>query len=137
MSSVPRSGTTVSRSTLIAGPDIALEEYEALPADGRRYEIHDGELSVTAAPSPQHQMVSANLFRVLDDHVRAGGIGKVLYALLDVILTGSFSPTSSIWTLRGSSGSASAASRGPRRCWWSHAPLRTGRGGGQARAGVR
>src|SRR2546422_6151977 len=69
------------------GVVLTYREYEALPADGRRYEIHDGELSVTAAPSPQHQMVSANLFRVLDDHVRAGGIGKVLYAPLDVILT--------------------------------------------------
>lgn len=62
-------------------------EYEALPADGRRYEIHDGELSVTPAPSPQHQMISANLFRVLDAHVRARGIGIVLYAPLDVILS--------------------------------------------------
>ena len=29
-------------------------DYEALPADGRRYEIHEGDLSVTPAPSPKH-----------------------------------------------------------------------------------
>ncbi len=29
---------------------LTYKEYEALPADGRRYEIHDGELSVTPAP---------------------------------------------------------------------------------------
>ena len=56
----------------MARQDVVLtyKEYEALPADGRRYEIHDGELSVTAAPSPQHQMVSLNLVRLLDQHVR-------------------------------------------------------------------
>ncbi|MBI4610999.1 MAG: Uma2 family endonuclease [Candidatus Rokubacteria bacterium] len=66
---------------------LTYKEYEALPADGRRYEIHGGELSVTAAPSPRHQMISANLFRLLDAHVRARGIGIVLYAPLDVILS--------------------------------------------------
>jgi|SRR3990172_6681289 len=64
-------------------------EYAALPADGRRYEIHDGELSVTPAPSPQHQIIIANLFRVLDAHVRAKGSAIVLFAPLDVILSDS------------------------------------------------
>src|SRR5438552_18451989 len=62
-------------------------DYAALPADGRRYEIHDGELSVTAAPGSQHQRILANLFRVLDQHVRAGGAGEVLLSPLDVILS--------------------------------------------------
>ncbi len=66
---------------------LTYKEYEALPADGRRYEIHDGELSVTPAPSLQHQSVSRNLFRVLDAHVRARRIGEVWYAPLDVILS--------------------------------------------------
>lgn len=62
-------------------------DYAALPADGRRYEIHDGELSVTPAPSPQHQIVSANLFRALDAHAKARNLGLVLYAPLDVVLS--------------------------------------------------
>lgn len=66
---------------------LTYKEYEALPADGRRYEIHEGELSVTPAPSPQHQMISRNLFLVLYSHVKAKGIGEVLYAPLDVILS--------------------------------------------------
>ena len=66
---------------------LTYKEYEALPADGRRYEIHEGELSVTPAPSPQHQMISRNLFLVLHAHVKAKGIGEVLYAPLDVILS--------------------------------------------------
>ncbi len=68
---------------------LTYKEYEALPADGRRYEIHEGELSVTAAPSPQHQIISRNLFLILHAHVTAKGIGEVLYAPLDVILTDS------------------------------------------------
>ena len=66
---------------------LTFKEYEALPADGRRYEIHEGELSVTPAPSPRHQIISRNLFLVLHAHVKAKGIGEVLYAPLDVILS--------------------------------------------------
>ena len=66
---------------------LTYKEYEALPADGRRYEIHEGELSVTPAPSPQHQIISSNLFRVLDAHIGATGGGRVLYSPLDVILS--------------------------------------------------
>jgi Uma2 family endonuclease len=66
---------------------LTYKEYEALPVDGRRYEIHEGELSMTAAPSPRHQMISRNLFRVLDAHVKTRGLGEVLFAPLDVILS--------------------------------------------------
>lgn len=66
---------------------LTYKEYEALPADGRRYEIHEGELSVTPAPSPQHQMISRNLFLILHTHVKAKEIGETLYAPLDVILS--------------------------------------------------
>ena len=40
---------------------LTYKDYEALPADGRRYEVHDGELSVTPAPAPRHQRVSRKL----------------------------------------------------------------------------
>jgi len=66
---------------------LTYKDYEALPADGRRYELHEGELSVTPAPSPRHQQVSANLFMLLRQHVRAHGLGEVLYAPIDCILS--------------------------------------------------
>lgn len=69
---------------------LTYKEYEALPADGRRYEIHEGELSVTPAPSPQHQRIIRNLFLILHAHVHAKGIGEVLFAPLDVILSETF-----------------------------------------------
>jgi Uma2 family endonuclease len=65
---------------------LTYRDYEALPADGRRYELHDGELSVTPAPSSQHQIVVRNLFRVLDAHVKSRALGEVLFAPLDVVL---------------------------------------------------
>src|SRR5262249_42161863 len=41
-------------------------DYGALPNDGRRYEIHDGELCVTPAPSLEHQIILSNLVRALE-----------------------------------------------------------------------
>ena len=63
------------------------EDYAALPDDGKRYEIHDGELCEMAAPSLLHQIVSGNLNDVLRAHVKARRLGIVVYAPLDVILS--------------------------------------------------
>ena len=65
---------------------LTYKEYEALPADGRRYEIHEGELAVTPAPSPAHQRVSRNLYDVIGPHVRSRRLGEVFFAPIDVIL---------------------------------------------------
>src|SRR5919204_5848532 len=62
-------------------------DYEALPNDRRRYEIHDGELCVTPAPSFEHQIVLSNLLRVLFRHVPAIAPGLILPAPTDVILS--------------------------------------------------
>ena len=45
------------------------QDYAALPDDGRRYELHDGELSVTPAPGRTHQAVVGRLFAILLEHV--------------------------------------------------------------------
>ena len=62
-------------------------DYAALPDDGKRYEIHDGELCELTGPNTRHQIVSANLSDVLRAHVKSRRIGIVLYAPLDVILS--------------------------------------------------
>ena len=36
-------------------------DYAAIPSDGLRYEVHQGELVATPAPSPKHQQLSRNL----------------------------------------------------------------------------
>jgi Uma2 family endonuclease len=71
----------------IQRPVLTYEDYAALPDDGRRYEIHDGELSVTPAPGTPHQQISGNLHVIFRAHLDAGMPGQVLYAPLDVILS--------------------------------------------------
>jgi len=66
---------------------LTYKDYEALPADGRRYEVHEGELSVTPAPSPKHQEVSLNLTFVLHHYVKTHGLGRIFYAPIDCILS--------------------------------------------------
>ena len=58
----------------------------ALPADGKRYELHEGEIYMTAAPRPRHQQVIGNLYLIIADHVRRFGLGEVLLSPIDVIL---------------------------------------------------
>jgi len=65
---------------------LTYRDYEALPNDGRRYEIHDGELSVTPSPSLEHQIISIRLVAALLKWVEAHPGGLLLYAPLDVIL---------------------------------------------------
>jgi Uma2 family endonuclease len=53
------------------------EEYAALPDDGNRYEVLDGEVLVTPSPSPHHQRVLFRLARCLHDYVERHGLGEV------------------------------------------------------------
>jgi len=65
---------------------LTYEDYCALPDDGLRYEILEGELSVTPSPSRSHQEFAANLLVVLKQFVTAHGLGTVFMAPFDVIL---------------------------------------------------
>jgi len=65
---------------------LTYEDYCLLPNDRNRYEILDGELSVTPAPRVNHQRISRRLLRFLDDHVIANNLGEILAAPTDVIL---------------------------------------------------
>jgi Uma2 family endonuclease len=58
----------------------------ATPADGKRYELLEGEIYVTAAPRLRHQQVVGNLYLLLAGPVRRLGLGEVFFAPLDVIL---------------------------------------------------
>ena len=65
---------------------LTYEDYAALPDDGRRYELHEGELSVTPSPGTRHQATLLNLAVVLHGHVRTAALGEVFLAPLDCIL---------------------------------------------------
>ncbi|PIU56360.1 MAG: restriction endonuclease [Chloroflexi bacterium CG07_land_8_20_14_0_80_45_17] len=62
------------------------KDYLQLPED-KRYELVEGEFFMVPSPNYYHQVISKRLFRTLDDYVRKFGLGEVLYAPLDVILS--------------------------------------------------
>lgn len=63
------------------------DDYVRLPCDdGKRYEVLDGRLYVTPAPSPLHQRLSRRLLRRLEDYFEGRGLGEVFYAPIDVVL---------------------------------------------------
>jgi Uma2 family endonuclease len=71
---------------------LTYRDYLELPEDGRRYEILEGDLYVTAAPYPGHQRVVRNLTTLLDSYLAACQAGEILPSPLDVILDPSPDP---------------------------------------------
>lgn len=59
-------------------------DLDAMPDDGRRYELIDGAIFVTPAPVPVHQVISGNLYSLLRE--ACPGNLRVLYAPVDVVL---------------------------------------------------
>jgi len=61
-------------------------EFARLPSEGStRYEVIDGELAVTPAPTPSHQIVIGHLTRVLGTFVHDHGLGIVFPGPIDVL----------------------------------------------------
>ena len=60
------------------------EMARALPDDGKRYEVLDGELFVTPAPSGDHQFALKALYDRLNPYVTAHGIGVLLWSPADI-----------------------------------------------------
>ncbi len=50
----------------LAAQNWTVAELDALPEDGKRYELIDGELLVTPCPDPRHQVRAFDLAKVLD-----------------------------------------------------------------------
>ncbi len=71
-------------TTLPRGRALTVADLETMPDDGHRYELIDGTLIVTPAPTILHQTVSGELFFVLRSACPLGL--KVLAAPTDVVL---------------------------------------------------
>lgn len=63
------------------------KDYLELPDDGNRYEIIEGELIMTPAPIPKHQIVSMELLLQLKLFVDKHQLGLVFHPPCDVLLT--------------------------------------------------
>ena len=66
---------------------LTYDDYCLLPDDRNRYEILDGELSVTPAPATKYQTALGNLYRLLANYVVANQLGKLFIAPTDLILS--------------------------------------------------
>src|SRR5688572_10338345 len=60
------------------------EMARALPDDGKRYEVLDGELFVSPAPSALHQRAVAHLYEILAPYTRVHGIGETMMSPADI-----------------------------------------------------
>src|SRR6185436_9513332 len=60
------------------------EMVRALPDDGKRYEVLDGELFVSPAPSRLHQRAVKEMLLMLDDYCRKHSYGEALASPADI-----------------------------------------------------
>ena len=65
---------------------LTYEDYRNVPGD-ERYELLDGELVMIAAPNIAHQIVSDDLFLLLQNFVKRNKLGRMFSAPTDVVLS--------------------------------------------------
>ncbi len=80
----------MSRPTEAAPGQWTYSEYARLPDDGNRYEVLDGEVLVTPAPSPHHQKVIQRLLFELLEYVEGREVGWVFQDVDLLFQTGQF-----------------------------------------------
>ncbi len=59
-------------------PLMTVDDLDAMPEDGNRYEVIEGELFVSRAPGLPHQIVSGNFFANLWNYLEKNPIGRIV-----------------------------------------------------------
>src|SRR5438132_10503462 len=59
-------------------PLMTVEDLDAMPEDGNRYEVIEGELFVSRAPSLPHQIVSGNIFYQFRSYLESNPLGRII-----------------------------------------------------------
>jgi len=65
---------------------VTAADYSAMPDDGHRYQVCEGELTMAPAPNTYHQHVQRNLLTLLHSYLLRHPLGTVLGAPCDVFL---------------------------------------------------
>jgi Uma2 family endonuclease len=72
----------------VAGHDLKGGAWETLPADGNRYEVIDGVLYMTTAPSSVHQWIVQQIFLMLFQQIDPKGLSTTLWAPIGLFMPG-------------------------------------------------
>jgi len=72
--------------TLTHGHGLTIEDLEAMPDDGRRYELIGGSIVVNASPAPRHQIALGNLNQLVRAACPAGH--TTIFSPIDLDLPG-------------------------------------------------
>src|SRR5437763_3785802 len=83
----PRSGTPYPMSMPTLHRRWTVDDLDDLPSDGQRYEVIDGELLVTPAPSIAHQRAVGELYVRLYEYLKREPVGEVIPAPADVVFS--------------------------------------------------
>src|SRR5215475_12745552 len=59
-------------------PLMTVDDLEAMPEDGNRYEVIEGELFVSCAPGLPHQLVTANILHQFMNYLEDHPIGRIV-----------------------------------------------------------
>ena len=76
----------IAERPAVKPPEITFEEYLQMPEIRERYEIIDGVMIMSPAPSFDHQMDLSDLNDILKGYVRRNDLGLVLFAPFDLII---------------------------------------------------
>src|SRR6187200_3255276 len=58
-------------------PILTIADFESVPEDGNRYELIEGELFVSCAPSLRHQEIVSNIDHAFRTYLDKNPIGKI------------------------------------------------------------
>ena len=64
------------------------ELWEQLPYEEYRYEVIDGVLYMSTAPSPDHQRTSSRIYLGLFDQIDRRGLGETFYSPIGLVIPG-------------------------------------------------
>jgi Uma2 family endonuclease len=59
-------------------PILTVDDLDGLPDDGNRYELFEGELFVSRAPSLSHQRVLGNIYAIVRSYLEHNSVGEIL-----------------------------------------------------------
>jgi Uma2 family endonuclease len=59
-------------------PLMTVDDLDAMPEDGNRYEVIEGELFVSCAPGLSHQRVFGNIFKAFVNYLESNQLGEII-----------------------------------------------------------